>query len=40
MEYSLLIIATPFLLFLVLGLLGMKMKPSVAGIIGTLGMGI
>ncbi|MDR2806491.1 MAG: NADH-quinone oxidoreductase subunit L, partial [Dysgonamonadaceae bacterium] len=38
MEYSLLIIVTPFILFLVLGLLGMKMKPSVAGIIGTLGM--
>jgi proton-translocating NADH-quinone oxidoreductase, chain L len=38
MEYSILIIATPFILFLVLGLLGMKMKPNVAGIIGTLGM--
>jgi NADH-quinone oxidoreductase subunit L len=38
MEYSLLIIVTPFVLFLVLGLLGMKMKPSVAGIIGTIGM--
>jgi len=38
MEYSLLIIATPFLLFLLLGLLGTKLKPSVAGIIGTLGM--
>ena len=38
MEYSLLIIVTPFILFLLLGLLGMKMKPSVAGIIGTLGM--
>ncbi|MDR2085884.1 MAG: NADH-quinone oxidoreductase subunit L, partial [Dysgonamonadaceae bacterium] len=40
MEYSLLIIATPFLLFLLLGLAGMKMKPTVAGIIGTLGMGL
>lgn len=39
MEYSLLIIITPFILFLLLGLLGMKMKPNVAGIIGTLGMG-
>ncbi|GHV57371.1 NADH dehydrogenase subunit L [Bacteroidia bacterium] len=38
MEYSLLIVVTPFILFLVLGLLGMKMKPKVAGIIGTLGM--
>jgi NADH-quinone oxidoreductase subunit L len=40
MEYSLLIIATPFILFLLLGLAGMKMKPVVAGIIGTLGMGL
>lgn len=40
MEYSLFIIATPFILFLLLGLLGGKMKPSLAGIIGTLGMGI
>jgi len=38
MEYSLFIIATPFLLFLVLGLMGTKFKPSVAGIIGTVGM--
>ncbi|MCL1937149.1 MAG: NADH-quinone oxidoreductase subunit L [Candidatus Azobacteroides sp.] len=38
MEYSLWIIATPFVLFLVLGLLGTKLKPNVAGIIGTLGM--
>ena len=38
MEYSLLIIVIPFILFLLLGLLGMKMKPNVAGIIGTLGM--
>jgi NADH-quinone oxidoreductase subunit L len=40
MGYSLLIIVTPFILFLVLGLLGMKMKPSVAGIIGTAGMAL
>jgi len=39
MEYSLLIIVTPFILFLLLGLLGGKMKPNVAGLIGTLGMG-
>ncbi len=38
MEYSLLIVITPFLLFLLLGLGGSKMKPNVAGIIGTLGM--
>jgi NADH-quinone oxidoreductase subunit L len=40
MEYSLLILATPVSLFLLLGLAGMKMKPKVAGIIGTLGMGL
>ena len=40
MEYSLLIVATPFILFLVLGLLGSKLKPSVAGLIGTLGMAL
>ncbi|MDR1527744.1 MAG: NADH-quinone oxidoreductase subunit L [Dysgonamonadaceae bacterium] len=38
MEYSLLIIVTPIILFLLLGLLGTKIKPTVAGIIGTLGM--
>ncbi len=38
MEYSLLILLTPFSLFLLLGLTGHKMKPNVAGIIGTLGM--
>ena len=32
------IIVTPFVLFLLLGLLGAKLKPNVAGIIGTLGM--
>ncbi|GHU69824.1 NADH dehydrogenase subunit L [Bacteroidia bacterium] len=40
MEYSLLILVTPFVLFLALGLLGSKLKPTVAGIIGTLGMGL
>ncbi len=38
MEYSLLILITPVVLFLFLGLTGHKMKPNVAGIIGTLGM--
>ena len=38
MEYSLLILLTPFVLFLLLGLTGHKMKPNIAGIIGTLGM--
>ena len=40
MEYSLLIILTPFILFLFLGLTGHKMKPNVAGIIGTIGMAL
>jgi NADH-quinone oxidoreductase subunit L len=40
MEYSLFILIAPFSLFLVLGLLGMKMKPKAAGIIGTVGMGL
>ena len=34
-----LILAIPFFMFLLLGLLGMKMAPKVAGILGTLGMG-
>jgi NADH-quinone oxidoreductase subunit L len=38
MEYSLLILITPFLLFLFLGLAGGKLKPQTAGIVGTLGM--
>jgi len=40
MEYSLLIIVTPFILFLLLGLLGGKMKSNIAGIIGTCGMSL
>ncbi|MDR1368845.1 MAG: NADH-quinone oxidoreductase subunit L [Dysgonamonadaceae bacterium] len=40
MEYSLLILVTPFVLFLLLGLTGHKMKHHVAGFIGTLGMGL
>jgi len=40
MGYSLFILIAPFFLFLFLGLLGMKMKPKVAGIIGTVGMGL
>ncbi len=38
MEYSSLILITPFFLFLLLGLLGAKMKNNIAGIIGTIGM--
>ena len=39
MEYSILILITPLLLFLFLGLVGGKLRPNIAGIIGTLGMG-
>jgi NADH-quinone oxidoreductase subunit L len=38
--YTLLIPLTPFLFFLVLGLSGHKMKPFIAGLIGTSGLGI
>ena len=38
MEYTLLIVVTPLILFLFLGLVGNKLKHSVAGAIGTLGM--
>lgn len=40
MEYSLFIIVIPFFLFLLLGLLGTKLKARLSGILGTLGMGI
>ncbi len=40
MSYTLLILALPFLMFLLLGLGGSKMKPFVAGLIGTLSMAI
>lgn len=39
MEYSILILTTPLFLFLFLGLVGGKLRPNIAGIIGTLGMG-
>ncbi len=38
MNYTLLILITPFVLFLLLGLTGHKMKNNLAGIIGTIGM--
>jgi NADH-quinone oxidoreductase subunit L len=38
MSYTLLIVALPILMFLFLGLLGSKMKPVVAGVIGSLGL--
>jgi NADH-quinone oxidoreductase subunit L len=38
MSYTLLIVALPALMFLFLGLGGSKMKPAVAGIIGTIGL--
>ncbi len=40
MEFTVLILIIPFLLFLVLGLVGHKMKPGMAGIVGTLGMAV
>ena len=40
MGCSLFILIAPLFLFLFLGLLGMKMKPKVAGIIGTTGMAL
>ena len=39
MEYSILILITPLFLFLFLGLVGGKLRPNIAGLIGTLGMG-
>jgi proton-translocating NADH-quinone oxidoreductase, chain L len=38
MSYTLIIVALPLIMFLFLGLLGGKMKPAVAGLIGTLGL--
>jgi len=40
MSYTLIIVVLPLLMFLVLGLLGSKMKPAVAGLIGTLGLSV
>ncbi|NDW08619.1 NADH-quinone oxidoreductase subunit L [Dysgonomonas sp. 520] len=40
MSYTLILLALPFLMFLVLGLLGNKMKPLVAGVLGTLSLGV
>ncbi len=40
MEYTLLIIVAPLFFFLLLGLTGHKMKPQLAGIIGTMGMAL
>jgi proton-translocating NADH-quinone oxidoreductase, chain L len=38
MEYTLLILATPLFLFLLIGLAGHKVKPQVSGVLGTLGL--
>ncbi len=38
MSYTLIIVALPAIMFLVLGLLGGKMKPAVAGILGTIAL--
>jgi len=40
MSYTLIIVVLPLLMFLFLGLLGSKMKPVVAGLIGTLGLSV
>lgn len=40
MSYTLIIVVLPFLMFLFLGLCGGKMKPVIAGIIGTLGLSV
>ncbi len=40
MSYTLLILALPFFMFLLLGLGGSKMKPCVAGLLGTISMSI
>ncbi|MDR3094852.1 MAG: NADH-quinone oxidoreductase subunit L [Bacteroidales bacterium] len=40
MEFTLLIVVVPLLMFLTLGLAGMKMSHRVAGVIGTLGMSV
>jgi NADH-quinone oxidoreductase subunit L len=40
MSYTLIIVVLPLVMFLFLGLLGGKMKPAVAGMIGTLGLSV
>ena len=40
MEYTIFILLLPVLMFLFLGLTGHKLKPSVAGICGTISLGI
>ncbi len=40
MSYTLLLLALPAFMFLFLGLLGNKMKPVVAGILGTLSLSV
>ncbi len=39
-SYTILILIIPLFMFLFLGLFGMKFKPSVSGILGTIGLGI
>jgi NADH-quinone oxidoreductase subunit L len=39
-DYTLLILVLPLLMFLLLGIGGHKLKPAVAGVIGTLGLGL
>ena len=40
MEYTILILLLPLLSFLFLGLAGMKLKPAVAGLVGTAVLGV
>ena len=40
MEYTILIVLLPLLTFLVLGLLGMKLKACASGLVGTLSMAV
>ena len=40
MEYTILIVLLPMLTFIVLGLLGMKLKACTSGLIGTLSMAV
>lgn len=40
MDYTILLLAIPFLMFLFIGLLGYKMSPKTAGLLGTAGLSV
>jgi NADH-quinone oxidoreductase subunit L len=40
MDYTVLLLAIPFLMFLLLGLVGQKVGPKMAGILGTAGLSV